>query len=284
MVKVIHNVQSLRAELDERKRAGESIGFVPTMGALHEGHLSLVRLAHQHADTVVVSIFVNPTQFAPDEDFDTYPRTAESDTAKLEAEKVDVIYLPSVKDLYPDGVKITVKAESKLTQNLCAEYRPGFFDGVATVVSRLFAQVQPDIAVFGEKDYQQLQVISRMVADLDLPIKIIGAPIAREPNGLALSSRNAYLNDREQSIAPKLQQIMQQVAVDVQTKTAAQVLEQAKVALVEQGFDSVDYIELVDAQTLQPMTQLDRPARLLAAAWLGKTRLIDNIAVEFPHE
>ncbi|MDG1287258.1 MAG: pantoate--beta-alanine ligase [Rickettsiales bacterium] len=284
MVKVINNVQSLRAELGERKRAGESIGFVPTMGALHEGHLSLVRKAHAHADTVVVSIFVNPTQFAPDEDFDTYPRTVEADTAKLEAVGVDIIYLPTVESLYPNGAVISIKGEPSLTQNLCAKYRPGFFDGVATVVSRLFAQVQPDTAIFGEKDYQQLQVIKRMVADLALPIEIVGAPIAREESGLALSSRNAYLSEEDRAIALRLQQMLQQVAAEVQSKPVTQVLGQAKAALIAQGFRSVDYVELVDAQSLQPITDLNDSARLLAAVWLGKTRLIDNIAVEPTHE
>ena len=238
--------------IQEAKKQGTRDGFVPTMGALHDGHLSLVKVAQEQADFVVVSIFVNPTQFAPDEDFDTYPRHIEDDTTLLHEAGVDAVYFPDVEEIYPDGPAVTVKA-GEAAQGLESDFRPHFFEGVCTVVHRLFKLVEPDAAVFGEKDYQQLMVIREMVEDHKMGIEIIGAPIVRDDIGLALSSRNAYLNKYEMLIADTLN-----VALKQNTDTAL-----VKRVLVKAGFDKVDYVE-------------QRWGRILAAAWIGKTRLIDN--------
>jgi pantoate--beta-alanine ligase len=238
--------------IQEAKSQGKRVGFVPTMGALHNGHLSLVKVAQEHADFVVVSIFVNPTQFAPDEDFDTYPRHIDDDTALLREAGVDAVYFPEVEEIYPDGPAVTVKA-GKAAQGLESDFRPHFFDGVCSVVHRLFELVKPDAAVFGEKDYQQLMVIREMVEDHKMGIEIIGAPIVRDDIGLALSSRNAYLNKYEMLIADTLNVALKQ---NTDTALVKRVLEKA-------GFDKVDYVE-------------QRWGRILAAAWIGKTRLIDN--------
>ncbi|MFP4097471.1 MAG: pantoate--beta-alanine ligase [Alphaproteobacteria bacterium] len=248
-------------ELEDAKNAlgAGRIAYVPTMGALHEGHLSLVRLAKENADHVIVSIFVNPTQFAPDEDFDSYPRTEEADAALLEAAGADVLFLPTEAVIYPDGTDCTIVPGDN-AQGLEATFRPTHFAGVVNVVSRLFDAVKPDVAVFGQKDFQQLQVIRQMVDSEAIDIEIIGAPIARDEFGLALSSRNLYLSDEELMIARQFNVIMRQAARDGD-------LETAKRALLEAGFDKVDYIE-------------KRWNRVLGAAWLGKTRLIDNMAVD----
>ncbi len=246
--------QTLRGELDGRT------GFVPTMGALHEGHLSLIRLAHQHADTVIVSIYVNPTQFAPHEDFDSYPRDIEGDLALLEKEGVSLVYLPSEGDIYPNGAEVSTKA-GNAGEGLESDFRPHFFHGVATVVRHLFEQVRPDIAVFGEKDFQQLQVIQEMVATYSLPVEIIGGPIARDDHGLALSSRNAYLSEDELEIARMLNQILYKAAENPSQES----LEEAQEMMLSAGFVKVDYV------AFKPEWN-----RALAAGWLGKTRLIDN--------
>ena len=249
-------VARTQAEIDTIRKDIKKLAFVPTMGALHEGHLSLVRLAQKHADTVIVSIFVNPTQFAPHEDFDSYPRDYETDLKQLEREGVDIVFLPTEDVLYPDGFESAVKAGAA-GQGLETDFRPHFFDGVVNVVYRLFNAVKPDMAIFGKKDFQQLQVITEMVKEQNLPIDIIGGSIARDEQGLALSSRNAYLSEEELKIARTLNVILKNAA-----KTDD--LEAAKRRLLENGFDKVDYIE-------------KRWNRVLAAAWLGKTRLIDNI-------
>lgn len=254
-------LQTLRADIEGR------VGFVPTMGALHEGHLSLVHLARENADNVIVSIFVNPTQFAPHEDFDTYPRDLDADAAKLDAIGANLVYFPTEADIYPNGPQITVKA-GKAAKGLESDFRPHFFDGVATVVHTLFEQVQPDIAVFGEKDFQQLQVIREMVQSKNMPIEILGAPIARDEYGLALSSRNAYLSEGELEIARMLNQIIYKAAFDIAQNTASvdEALSTAKEAILTCGFDKIDYVETLGE-------------RILTAAWLGKTRLIDNAQI-----
>ena len=249
------------------------------MGALHAGHLSLVTLAQTRVDVVIVSIFVNPTQFGPNEDFDNYPRSFEQDISLLEAEAVDMVYIPAIQEIYPNGQEVDVKADELLARLHEGEHRAGHFDGVATVVVRLLEQSGADKAVFGQKDYQQLQIIRQMVRDHKLPVEIIGAPIAREGDGLAMSSRNRYLSDRERKIAPQLSFILGQTAKMIKAGDA-KAPEKAKQVLLEAGFDTIDYVVLVDAITLQPITVLNQEARLLAAATLGKTRLIDNIAVE----
>jgi pantoate--beta-alanine ligase len=254
--------------------------LVPTMGALHEGHLSLVRLAREKADKVVVSIFVNPTQFAPHEDFKDYPRELERDRAKLADENVDLIYAPAPGVMYAPDASTRVQVEG-LSEPLCGISRPHFFGGVATIVTKLLIQCEPDMAIFGEKDYQQLLVIRRMVRDLSLPVEICSGPIIREKNGLALSSRNAYLNKAQQRIAPALYLHMRKAVRMIKAGAAIPaVLEKTKKALSADGFDKIDYLEVHDAETLAMVTKSTRsPARLFAAVWLGQTRLIDNIAL-----
>lgn len=255
---ISRTVEELDTTLSSIRQNSKTIGFVPTMGALHAGHLSLVDLAKQHCDLVIVSIFVNPTQFAPHEDFDSYPRTEETDAKKLEAAGVDVLFLPTEAVIYPNGRDSTIKA-GDAANGLESDFRPHFFDGVVNVVHRLFMSVKPDIAVFGEKDYQQLQVIREMVDRLSLPIRIIGAPIARDSYGLALSSRNAYLSADELDIARQLNFILRDAVRSGDIGTANR-------DLLAAGFQKIDYIEI-------------RDDRILAAAWLGKTRLIDNFPV-----
>lgn len=256
---VRHKDELERAVFSLRGDDGRRVGFVPTMGALHEGHFSLVKLAQSKSDSVIVSIFVNPTQFAPHEDFDQYPRQDMEDASRLEELGVDVLFLPGEDVIYPDGKESSIRA-GEAAKGLESDFRPHFFDGVVNVVSRLFDLVKPDVAVFGEKDFQQLQVIKEMVAALSLPIEIIGAPIARDDFGLALSSRNAYLNPQELEIARKLNVILREAATNHDCDKAA-------AALLKAGFDKVDYVE-------------ERWNRILAAAWLGKTRLIDNMGTQ----
>lgn len=253
---IARTIEELGAALTPFRKNNKTIGFVPTMGALHDGHISLVDLAKKHSQCVVVSIFVNPTQFAPHEDFNSYPRTENDDAQKLKSAGVDVLFSPTESVIYPENRESLVKA-GKAALGLESDFRPHFFDGVVNVVSRLFLAVKPNIAVFGEKDWQQLQVIREMVKQLSLPIHIIGAPIARDSYGLALSSRNAYLSPDDLNIARKLNIILRIAAKTKDTDTAKQ-------ALLQIGFNKIDYIEI-------------RDDRILAAAWLGKTRLIDNI-------
>jgi pantoate--beta-alanine ligase len=272
---VVSTIADLRALLAPRRAQG--IAMVPTMGALHDGHLSLVRVAG--APTVVVSIFVNPTQFAPHEDFDAYPRTLESDLKKLAATGSPIVFAPSAREIYPDGFATTVTVGGP-SAGLETDFRPHFFAGVATVVAKLLLAALPGRAIFGEKDYQQLLVIRRLVKDLGLPTEIIGAPIAREADGLALSSRNAYLDPRERSIAGNLNKVLKDVIARARETGDLRDAEMfGSETLKAVGFDSVDYVAIRDAKTLAAIETLERPARVLAAAKIGKTRLIDNMSV-----
>lgn len=271
----------LREVILAKRQSGQSIGFVPTMGALHDGHLSLVRIAKQKCDFVVTSIFVNPTQFAPGEDLETYPRTESDDLAKLAALGCDAVYLPSVDEMYPSGSVTNVRVE-QLSDLLDGLHRPHFFYGVATVVARLFIHVQPDVAVFGEKDYQQLQIIRRMVRDLGFPIEIVGGQTHRDPDGLAQSSRNAYLTPAEREKASAIIAALHRAACRLSIGAPLQsALQEARAHLNSVGFDQIDYVSAVDPNTLQELgndqTSSGSEGRLLAAAWLGRTRLIDNL-------
>jgi pantoate--beta-alanine ligase len=261
-------------------RAGGTIAFVPTMGALHAGHMALVAEARRLADRVVASIFVNPTQFGPNEDLAAYPRREAADASMLEAEGCTILWAPDAATMYPDGPAIAVRA-GPLGDDLDGAARFGHFDGVATIVARLFDQVRPDIALFGEKDYQQLLVIRDMVRDLALTVEIIGVPTQRDADGLALSSRNAYLSDEERLAARALPRALGEAAQAIEGGAdVAEALARARARLEGAGFDPIDYVALRDAETLAPMDRLDRPARLLAAARMGHTRLIDNLPVE----
>lgn len=277
--KILRSVAALRRHLQPLRTAGERIALVPTMGALHRGHLSLVEIAGAMARHVVVSIFVNPTQFAPHEDFAAYPRDETADVTKLAATKAGFVFVPDAPEMYPQGHATSVQVQGPAL-GLETEFRPHFFAGVATVVAKLFLQCMPDAAIFGEKDYQQLLVIRRMAADLFLPIEIIGAPVIREPDGLALSSRNVYLSAEERRIAPQLHTSLRKAAASVRAGRLVTEAEAAgRAEILSAGFASVDYFVIRDAETLEPVSMPDRPARALAAARLGKTRLIDNIAV-----
>jgi pantoate--beta-alanine ligase len=249
------------------------------MGALHGGHLSLVELAGIHAHKIVVSIFVNPTQFAPHEDLARYPRDEAGDLKKLAAAGADLVWSPAVAEMYPEGFSTGVKAGSG-ARNLEGSFRPHHFDGVATVCCKLFNQVTPDVAVFGEKDFQQLAVLRQMVRDLDMPLKLIAAPIKREADGLALSTRNAYLSEAERAIAPTLFKAISGVAKKVAAGTPIETAtSEAKTELAAAGFRKIDYVEVRNAETLEPAGKDRSKLRVLAAAWLGQTRLIDNVAV-----
>lgn len=281
MIATVRTAAALRAALAPWRREGLRIGFVPTMGALHRGHAALVEHALAACDRVVVSVFVNPTQFAPNEDFARYPRTEAADAALLERVGAQVLYAPAVEEIYPpgDATRVTV---ARLTEPMEGAIRPHFFIGVATVCARLFCHVQPDAAFFGEKDYQQLLVVRRMARDLGLGVEVIGVPTVREPDGLALSSRNAYLSAAERAAAPALHRVLQRVAAGLRDGASLAALRADAVrALLEAGFTAPDYLDLRDAETLAPLDRLDAmPARLLAAARLGTTRLIDNIPVQ----
>jgi pantoate--beta-alanine ligase len=261
------------------RRAGEVIGVVPTMGALHQGHLSLVRAAKAGADRVIVTIFVNPRQFNDPSDLENYPRTEDEDARKLIPFEVDAIYCPDPDQIYPDGFVTTVSVGG-VADELEGAFRPGHFDGVATVVTKLFTQTMADRAWFGEKDYQQLQVVTRLSADLDLGTEVVGCPTIREEDGLALSSRNLLLSDRARIKAPALNAAMERAATRIGAgEPVAQVLAEASAEVERAGFNAVEYMELRDCETLKPVEGLERPARLLAAAQLAGVRLIDNIAV-----
>lgn len=279
-MQIVRDIEALRAAVAQLRDDGRTIAFVPTMGALHAGHMALVAEGRRRADHVVASIFVNPTQFAANEDLSTYPRREASDAKMLEEEGCALLWSPDVATLYPDGPEVTVRAGS-LGDGLDGAARPGHFDGVATVVSRLFEQVRPDIALFGEKDYQQLAVIRQMARDRDLDIEIVGVPTQRDADGLALSSRNAYLTEEERQAARALPRALGEAAAAIQRGgDVAEALATAKDRLARAGFDPIDYVELCDAGTLAPVAAVERPARLLAAARIGRTRLIDNLPVE----
>ncbi len=280
-IEIVRSVADLRARVRAWKSAGLTVGMVPTMGALHEGHLSLVRLAKTRADRVLASVFVNPTQFGPNEDFDAYPRDEGRDAELLAGAGCDLMFAPTVAEMYPPGASTTVTVAG-VSEPLDGQARPGHFAGVATVVSKLLNQGQPDVAVFGEKDYQQLQVIKRLVADLDLPVEVLGAPTARAEDGLALSSRNAYLSDAERAQAPALGRALKAAAAALKGGARVDAVEaEALAAIQAAGFSSIDYFEVRGASDLSRLGPgpIVGEARILTAARLGKTRLIDNMGV-----
>jgi len=278
-IDIVRAVGPLRARVRYWRDQGLAVAFVPTMGALHAGHLSLVARALEEADRVVASVFVNPTQFGPAEDFDRYPRQEAQDSRLLAGAGCHLLYAPTVAEMYPEGFCTTVSVGGP-SAGLCGAARPGHFDGVATVVSKLLLQVLPDVAVFGEKDYQQLAVIRRLVRDLDIPVRVVGGETTREADGLALSSRNAFLSPEQRAVAPALYRALRAVAAGLRGgATAAELIPASVAGLIAAGFESVDYLELRDARTLAPLDRLEGEARLLVAARLGTTRLIDNIGV-----
>ena len=278
--RVARTVPALRRAVAALRKAGGSVALVPTMGALHAGHLALVRAAKKRARRVVVSIFVNPTQFAPNEDFATYPRRFAADLKVLAEAKVDLVWAPSAAVMYPDGFATQIAPGGAAQAGLEDKFRPHFFGGVATVVAKLFTQVGPDVALFGQKDYQQLRVVTQMAADLDLPVTVVGIATVRERDGLALSSRNAYLSAAERRNAPVLCRVLKQGAARIKGgEPPAQVLSEGAAEIMRAGF-TLDYLEARHARTLAPVaSRQDGPIRLLVAARIGKTRLIDNIAV-----
>jgi pantoate--beta-alanine ligase len=279
--RVVKSVKALREALAEWRKKKADIALVPTMGALHAGHISLVALAKKSAKKVVVSIFVNPTQFGPHEDFSRYPRPIEADLDKLTEAGADLVYVPDVKEMYPEGFATMLKPTGPAAVGLDDKFRPGHFDGVATVVAKLFTSVMPDIAIFGDKDYQQLQVIKTMARDLHLPVKVIGAPIVREKDGLALSSRNIYLSPSERAAAPVLHQVLKESAKAIAAgEDPEAVLSRGRAKIMSAGF-KLDYLEARDTATLARLGEQPRKpkVRLLVAAKIGKTRLIDNFAV-----
>jgi pantoate--beta-alanine ligase len=273
----VRTVKDLRAQAAKWREAGESVGLVTTMGALHAGHLSLIALARKNADRVVASIFVNPTQFGPREDFGRYPRDEAGDVAKIAEAGVDLVYAPNRAEMYPPGFTTRVIVQS-LTDDLCGAARPNHFEGVATVVAKLLLQCAPDFAVFGEKDYQQLLVIRRLVTDLNIPVRIVSAPIVREEDGVALSSRNSYLSPQERNRAPLFYRTLRAVAADLGNGEGCDAASSAgRFKLEAEGF-RVDYIAIRDPETLEPLSgPIRAPARVLGAVYLGKTRLIDNL-------
>lgn len=277
---VVRTVPDLRKRVAAWRTEELRVALVPTMGALHEGHLSLVRQARREADRVVATIFVNPRQFGPSEDFSRYPRREAEDAGLLAGAGTDLLFAPAVEAMYPPGFATTVSVAG-ISAGLCGAARPGHFDGVATVVAKLLLQALPDVALFGEKDYQQLKVIERMVRDLDIPVAVRGVPTVREPDGLALSSRNAYLTPDERAVAPALHRVLAGIAdaLAAGRGSAATLTARGKAELEAAGFAKVDYLEVRDAETLVAVETAERPVRVLAAAWLGRARLIDNVPV-----
>ena len=277
---IVRTVPALRRALEGLRVRKAAIALVPTMGALHDGHVSLVRLAKRRATKVIVSIFVNPTQFAPSEDFGSYPRTWKADVAKLAAEKVDLIWNPDVKTMYPDGFATKILTEGPATAALEDRFRPHFFGGVTTVVGKLFTQCRPDFAIFGEKDFQQLRVVTRMAGDLDLGVRVIGSRTVRERDGLAMSSRNVYLSPEERLKAPTLHRAMKKSASRLRAGDNIEAAMAGGAELIANAGFVLDYYEPRHANTLAPIASAkDGPVRILVAARLGRTRLIDNIAV-----
>ncbi|WP_066700801.1 pantoate--beta-alanine ligase [Sphingobium amiense] len=279
-MQTLRDVPALRSAVEALKSDGKPLVLVPTMGALHDGHMALVEEGRRHGRHVVVSIFVNPKQFGPNEDLDAYPRREAKDAQMLTAAGVDILWAPPVEVMYPQGFATNIGV-SGVSEGLDGAARPGHFDGVATVVTKLFNQVRPDVAIFGQKDYQQLAVIRRMVADLDMGIEIVGLPTQRAEDGLALSSRNAYLSEDERKAALALPRALGEAKRQIEKGDPVDgALAKAVATLAAHGFDPIDYVTLCDATTLEPMHVADRPGRLLGAAKLGTTRLIDNIAVD----
>ncbi len=275
----VKNLQQLRAAISRARSEGKRIAFVPTMGNLHAGHIALIQHATERADFVVASIFVNPLQFGANEDLDSYPRTLAADQSKLLEAGCNLLFTPDAQEMYPQGMaQQTIVSVPGVSAGLCGGSRPGHFDGVATIVCKLFNMVQPDIALFGEKDFQQLAVIRKMVADLNIPVHIFGVPIVRDHDGLALSSRNGYLSAQQRAVAPALQQSLQALKAQIKNgrRDYATLFEQFKTDLQAAGF-RLDYVELRDALSLQPAAMDSTQLVLLAAAYLGSTRLIDNL-------
>lgn len=278
-IPIIRNAAALRSKVAGWRGDGLRIGVVPTMGALHEGHLSLVRAALEKTDRVIVTLFVNPKQFNSAADLAAYPRTENEDAAKLAPLGAHVLYCPDGGEMYPPGFATTVSV-SGVSEGLCGAHRPGHFDGVATVVTKLLLQTAADFAFFGEKDFQQLHVVRRLAADLDIPVEIVGCPTVREDDGLALSSRNVRLSGAERSVAPALARVLFDAARRIaKGEEVAETLAEARRAIAAAGYREVEYLELRGEDDLAPMAIHDRPARLLAAAWLGETRLIDNVQI-----
>ena len=277
---IVRTVPALWRALDGLRAKKATIALVPTMGALHDGHVSLVRLAKTRATKVIVSIFVNPAQFAPSEDFGSYPRTWKGDVASLTAENVDLIWNPGVKTMYPDGFATQIVPEGPATAGLEDRFRPHFFGGVATVVGKLFTQCRPDFAIFGEKDFQQLRVVTRMARDLDLGVKVIGSRTVRESDGLAMSSRNVYLSPEERRMAPMLYRAMKESARRLRAGGDIKTAMAGGAELITRAGFTLDYFDVRHAETLAPIGSVkDGPMRILVAAKIGSTRLIDNIAV-----
>lgn len=277
---VARSVAALRAQVAQWRRLGQTVALIPTMGALHEGHLTLVRHARTLADRTVASVFVNPTQFGPNEDFSRYPRDEAGDRALLASAGCDLLYAPDAAAMYPPGYATSIDV-GPVARSLEGQFRPGHFQGVATVVAKLLQQAQPDVACFGEKDYQQLQVIRRLVIDLDIPVHIEGVPTVREADGMALSSRNRYLSVPERAAAVTISRVLRLLAAELADgrSPVAPAIAQAEAALTAAGFGPIDYVAVVDAHSLEALEQVDRPARALVAAFLGRTRLIDNLAI-----
>jgi pantoate--beta-alanine ligase len=277
---IVRTVPALRRAVDGLRAKKATIALVPTMGALHDGHVSLVRLAKRRAARVIVSIFINPTQFAPTEDFGSYPRTWKADVAKLTAEGVDLIWNPDVKTMYPDGFATRILTEGPATVGLEDRFRPHFFGGVATVVGKLFMQVRPDFAMFGEKDFQQLRVVTRMARDLDVGVKVVGLPTVRERDGLAMSSRNVYLSPEQRRVAPTLYRAMKESAKRMRGGDDIEAAMAGGAELIAGAGFALDYFEVRHAETLAPIASVkDGPMRILVAAKIGNTRLIDNVGV-----
>jgi pantoate--beta-alanine ligase len=281
-MQVEKTAEALRERLHEWRRKGDHVALVPTMGNLHDGHLSLINLARQHAERIVVSVFVNPTQFEPGADFENYPRTLATDKRKLKRANADILFVPEVETIYPFGIEgATIVSVPKYRDDLCGAFRPGHFDGVTSVVSRLFGLVSPDVAVFGQKDFQQQLVIRRMVDDLHWPTKIVTGETVREESGLAFSSRNQYLTDEERQVAPALYSVLQQLGRDLQSgrRNFSEIESQAMKTLSAQGF-SPDYVAIRRAVNLEPPDRDTDALVVLAAARLGSARLIDNVVVD----
>jgi pantoate--beta-alanine ligase len=275
----VRTVADLRTVVNAWQAAGERVALVPTMGALHRGHLALVERGRALCRRVVTSLFVNPTQFGPNEDFSRYPRDEAADAALLAGAGCDLLYAPDVAEMYPAGFATTV-IPGPIAERQCGPFRPGHFAGVATVVSKLLLQSQADVALFGEKDFQQLQVIRRVARDLDIPVAIEGVPTVRESDGLALSSRNVYLTPEQRAVAPALYRTLREMARRLEAGEDVTAVTAGGLATLESaGFTAIDYLEVSDAETLVPLASSDRPGRILSAVWLGKTRLIDNISV-----
>ena len=279
-MEVLRTIAELRQHTSRWRIAGQTIGLIPTMGALHNGHLSLIKLAQGKCDRVIATIFVNPRQFLPNEDFDEYPRNEESDIQKLIEMGVDLLFAPKAPEMYQPDASTTVVI-SKLTDCLCATSRPGFFDGVGTVVTKLLIQALPDLAIFGEKDYQQLLVIKRLTRDLDIPVEIMGAPTIREADGLAVSSRNVFLSQTNRETASKVFEILKKTATAIALGNDVLVAcEEARSKLMLAGFSEIDYFEARHSETLELIQNFENNGRLFAAVWLGSTRLIDNLEIK----